>query len=689
MLDKIIRQSPIGIAVIDREGLYRRVNPAYCRMYGYKPHELIGRSFTQVFPEPQREEMLARHLAYLDGDGELKGEFQVIGHDGALLDIISESVRFPGDDGRTCRLVYVVDISERKAVEQALRASRQFLQSVLDGLSAHVCVLDETGHIVAVNRAWREFAAANGGRADQVHEGTDYLAAADAACHTPHGDDAEAMAFATQLRTVLDGTLRHFQLEYSCHSPTERRWFVVHVSRIEGSDPPRIVVTHDNISAIKIAQETLRESEALLLDLAASIPGAVFRLAHLAGLGWRFTYMSPGVQDLFEATPEEVAADTKALWNKILPEDRPAHDLSIQRAIASETPWEHEYRIRTPSGRLKWIHAMSRPKRDADGGVVWTGMLTDVSDRKRMEAGLMASEETYRTLFETVPQGIVYHDADGRITSANPAAQRILGLTLGQMKGLNSIDARWRAVREDGSELPGDQHPAMVALRTGRPVKDVVMGVSLPDRTRAWIQVNATPLFKQGRLSQVYSSFEDITRRVQLSHELRQQASTDYLTGVANRRNLMQRLKSEFERAMRHPTVNCCVLAIDLDEFKLVNDTLGHAAGDAVLIHVAHLMREATRQHDLVGRSGGEEFTLLLPDTDLDEAQALAERLRQRIADTPTRCDGRSVPITVSIGIAMIRQGDTDADAVMARADRALYQAKHQGRNLVRLAQSA
>jgi diguanylate cyclase (GGDEF)-like protein len=91
----------------------------------------------------------------------------------------------------------------------------------------------------------------------------------------------------------------------------------------------------------------------------------------------------------------------------------------------------------------------------------------------------------------------------------------------------------------------------------------------------------------------------------------------------------------------------------------------------------------------VVGRSGGEEFTLLLPDTDLDEAQALAERLRQRIADTPTRCDGRSVPITVSIGIAMIRQGDPDADAVMARADRALYQAKHQGRNLVRLAQSA
>jgi diguanylate cyclase (GGDEF)-like protein len=100
-------------------------------------------------------------------------------------------------------------------------------------------------------------------------------------------------------------------------------------------------------------------------------------------------------------------------------------------------------------------------------------------------------------------------------------------------------------------------------------------------------------------------------------------------------------------------------------------------------------MREATRQHDVVGRSGGEEFTLLLPDTDIDEAQALAERLRQRIADTPTRHDGHAVPITVSIGIATIRRSDPDADAVLARADRALYQAKHQGRNLVRLAQSA
>ena len=686
---RMVNQSPIGIAVIDFNGCFRSVNPAYGAMYGYPPGELLGQPFTSLFPADQRAPLLALHQGFLTGAGELKGEWEVVRRDGEALTVLSESVRVPGPDGRPHRLVSTIDITPRKRIELALTASKQFLQSVLDGLSAHVCVLDDAGTVVAVNQAWRDFAAAGTAAQDQVHEGANYLAVCDQAAHGPganSANSAEAAPFAALLREVLAGRRTQFQLEYPCHSPTEQRWFLVRVSRIAGSAPARFVAAHDNVTVLKAVQQTLRDSEALLLDLAASIPGAMFRLVHRAGDGWRFVYVSPGIVALFELTPEQVCGDIRALSACILPEDKPAHDASVRAALQGGRAWEHECRIRTASGLLKWVHVRASPQADAAGNVVWTGMLTDVSGRKQMEAGLKASEEKYRTLFETVPQGVIYQDRLGRITSANPAAQRILGLTLAQMQGLQSIDPRWQALHEDGSDFPGEEHPSMVALRTGRPVHNVVMGVAVPDRGHAWLLVNATPLFRNEVLDEVYASFEDITERVQVSQKLHHQASTDYLTEVANRRCLMDRLQLEFDRMQRHPAVCCSVLSVDLDHFKQVNDRWGHAAGDEVLRHVARLMVQATRTIDLVSRSGGEEFTLLLPDTCADDALALAERLRQRIASTPAQLGGQAIPITVSIGVGLLVPDDASADAVLARADRALYQAKNAGRNLVRLA---
>ena len=140
----------------------------------------------------------------------------------------------------------------------------------------------------------------------------------------------------------------------------------------------------------------------------------------------------------------------------------------------------------------------------------------DITDRRRMEDALRESEEKHRTLFETMTQGVVYQDADGQIIDANPAAQRILGLTLDQLQGRTSMDPRWRAMREDGSEFPGDAHPAMVALETGRPVRDVVMGVYDPKRQHhTWININAVPLLQPGadKPYQVHTTFEDITEQ--------------------------------------------------------------------------------------------------------------------------------------------------------------------------------
>ncbi|MFW6142333.1 MAG: PAS domain S-box protein [Candidatus Saliniplasma sp.] len=135
------------------------------------------------------------------------------------------------------------------------------------------------------------------------------------------------------------------------------------------------------------------------------------------------------------------------------------------------------------------------------------------------------SEEKYRLLFETTPHGVVYQDKDGEITSANPAAEEILGLSIEQMQGRLSVDSIWKAIHEDGSEFPGDEHPSMAALRNGKEVKDQIIGVYNPKKGRyIWIKINAVPLFKDGEQEpyRVYTTFEDITERKKVEEKLRE-----------------------------------------------------------------------------------------------------------------------------------------------------------------------
>jgi diguanylate cyclase (GGDEF)-like protein len=159
-------------------------------------------------------------------------------------------------------------------------------------------------------------------------------------------------------------------------------------------------------------------------------------------------------------------------------------------------------------------------------------------------------------------------------------------------------------------------------------------------------------------------------------------ATTDGLTGLLSRRRLLELGEQDLARSRRyhHPL---SVLALDLDHFKQVNDRYGHAAGDAVLVAVADALRDQTRQHDLIGRMGGEELAVILPETSLDAARRLAQRIRVHVAELRPLADGVAIPVTVSLGVAQVCPDDASIQDVLKRADRALYQAKHQGRDRV------
>lgn len=162
---------------------------------------------------------------------------------------------------------------------------------------------------------------------------------------------------------------------------------------------------------------------------------------------------------------------------------------------------------------------------------------------------------------------------------------------------------------------------------------------------------------------------------------LRRKASTDQLTGLVNYTSLMEELEKQIGTAGKgnHPL---CVMMADLDFFKRVNDSHGHLVGDRVLRHAAERIQAAVRDFDTVGRFGGEEFTVILANTDIDLASLIAERIREEIAAAPFHVDGLNIGITISVGGAMLRQGETK-EALLERADAAMYEAKQTGRNRV------
>jgi len=171
--------------------------------------------------------------------------------------------------------------------------------------------------------------------------------------------------------------------------------------------------------------------------------------------------------------------------------------------------------------------------------------------------------------------------------------------------------------------------------------------------------------------------------------ELRRLAATDVLTGLANRRDFMARGTDEILRARRYHS-HVCVLMMDIDHFKKVNDTWGHAVGDDVIRQVARITRDVCRVVDVVGRIGGEEFAVLLPQTDTEGALIVAERLRESVAGSAVPlASGETLSVSISIGVAAMTQGDDDLSHLLARADAALYEAKQLGRNCVRLGMSS
>ena len=303
-----------------------------------------------------------------------------------------------------------------------------------------------------------------------------------------------------------------------------------------------------------------------------------------------------------------------------------------------------------------------------------------LQERERAEkARLAASEESLRAVMATMACGVMVVLPSGEIADANEAAQQILGQKLDALRGQQMAETIWATTREDGVALPASERPVTVALRTHQPQRGVVMEAILPNGHRCSLQVDAVPLLDpQGTLLRLVVSFIDITLRKQAEETLRHQALHDSLTGLPNRVLLADRLEQGLLATQRRGG-SLALLLLDLDHFKEVNDTLGHAVGDLLLQEVTTRLRAKLRSVDTIARLGGDEFAVLLPSADVAGATRVAATILTTL-EKPITLEEQQFTVEASIGIAVSPAHGGDAATLLRHADVAMYVAKREQR---------
>jgi diguanylate cyclase (GGDEF)-like protein/PAS domain S-box-containing protein len=283
---------------------------------------------------------------------------------------------------------------------------------------------------------------------------------------------------------------------------------------------------------------------------------------------------------------------------------------------------------------------------------------------------------------DNVAEGIVTMDEDGRIESFNPAAEKLFGYTMREVAGKSVEMLMPEEYRGDHQSQVRRYLETGQSRIIGREPRELT--AQRKDGTPFSIElaVNAVQL----GLNKVFVGLiRDVTERKAMVDQLRHIAEHDALTGLYNRRYFYGELERVVARARRGNGLSSALMFIDLDKFKLVNDTLGHAAGDRVLIDVANILKNRARKSDVLTRLGGDEFAVLLYDASAESAPRIAESFRQQILNYRLQQGTVRMSVGCSIGVTIIDEQAGTLDAVLAQADHACYQAKHAGRNCVRV----
>ena len=371
-------------------------------------------------------------------------------------------------------------------------------------------------------------------------------------------------------------------------------------------------------------------------------------------------------------------------WRSLVhPDDMSRVQSQIRDHVAAKTPiFESVHRMRHRNGEWRWVISRAKAQLDAHGRLLrLVGVELDITERKLYEEALFREKESAQITLQSIGDGVITTDAASTIDYINPVAEQLTGWRLEDAMG-RPVEEIFRAFHEETCEPL--ENPLSVSMRRARPIKSLrPMLLIRRDGNELYVESTASPIRAgNSKVGGGVLVFHDVSESRELNRRLSYHDSHDLLTGLVNRREFEERL----ERALKSAKANEASYALcylDIDQFKIVNDTCGHSAGDALLGQVGALLKSKVRWRDTLSRLRGDEFGLLLESCTLDEAMRMAESLREAVRNFRFSWEERVYRLGASIGVVPITADSEDVAAILSAADGACAAAKEQGRNRV------
>lgn len=431
----------------------------------------------------------------------------------------------------------------------------------------------------------------------------------------------------------------------------------------------------------RMADVALRASEARYRRLFDNVMDGVYSSTR----DGKFVSVNPALARMvgLSSANELLSLPTATIYDR--PEERDAIIAILERDGEVRNA---EFQLRRVDGSVLTVIESARAVRDEHGEVVgFEGTISDITERKRAETAVFQEKEKAQVTLQSIGDAVITTDAEGRVEYLNPIAEELTGWASAEVQGKALSDVL-TLVHENTREML--EHPVSRSLREGRVVTDADHTVLVNRRGQEIaIQDSAAPIRdRAGNIIGVVMVFHDVSKERRLRKALAYQASHDALTGLINRREFENRLTQALSMARADTDAAHVLLYVDLDQFKLVNDTCGHQAGDRLLKEITGILQTRVRSKDTIARLGGDEFGILLQDCTADGAAKIADTLRQAIREYRFEWEDGAMNVGASIGIVEINSTSESITSLMSAADVACYAAKDSGRNRVHMYQT-
>jgi diguanylate cyclase (GGDEF)-like protein/PAS domain S-box-containing protein len=659
----LFEASPDAIVVWTPNGVVQAANRAAATLLGYeKAEDLVGRRWMDfVIPEDRADRAEATRRAEKSG-GLSAGQFRMQRKDGSHLFVEGRLFAALDSAGNPVRTIAIArDVTDRKRAEEALRDSERAYRDLFELSPDGIIAWDLNGVIQAANPPAATLLGYDKPEDLVGKPWLDFI------------NPEERSALAEKVRRAQEsaGTI---EAEFQAVRKNGSRAFFqsrLHVTLDETANSVRSIAITRDITDRKRAEEAVYLSEARFRS-AFEFAGHGMALVDMDG---RFLRVNAAYCRITGYSEDELLARTFA--DITYPEDVAENVHIAQRMRAREiSAFQMEKRYVRKDGGIVWVQLNVSTVRDAAGAP--THQIThaqDITARKAGEEAMYLSEARFRGAFEFAGHGMALVGLDGRFLRVNPAFCRNAGYSEDELLARTFMDLIF-------PEDLGDIVKNVLRLNSGEiPSFETEIRYLRKDREIAWIQLNSSMVHDAaGAPSYHIIHALDITARKAAEAALRAQARHDQLTGLPNRHAFLERLKEAFASSRRGAEA-FAVLYLDLDGFKDVNDTLGHAEGDRLLQAVAARLKSNVRETDYTARFGGDEFAVLQTGlNDPSDAGALAAELTKCLA-APYRLDDNEVRITASVGISFFDSRIADPDDMLTQADLALYRAKEEGRD--------